>query len=80
MNEDKIISKVTDKVQVEYETVYMVLKVLKKAEYISPLTGKVMETEFTNMLGYLPVFKTIIEAQANSNNGEFNIVPIKIEK
>lgn len=61
-------------------TVYMVGKLLKKAEYLSPLTGKVMEVEFKDIEGYIPVYRTLLEANANSSEGKFAVIPIRIPK
>ena len=63
-----------------FETVYIVNRVFKKAEYFSPLTGKVMETEFKDIVGYIPIYKTYEEAFIKSEEGKYGITPIRIQK
>jgi len=63
-----------------FETVFIVNRVFKKAMYLSPLTGKEMETEFKDIVGYIPIYKTIEEAVAQSDDGKYGITPIRIQK
>lgn len=60
------------------EVVYMVAKLVKEIDYTSPLTGQLVSVPLNGCEGYIPVFKTIEEAELNSVNGKYVVVPIRI--
>lgn len=60
------------------EVVYMVAKLIKTVDYTSPLTGQIMQVPLSDCEGYIPVFKTVEEAELNSVNGKYPVVPIRI--
>jgi hypothetical protein len=60
------------------EVVYMVAKLVKTVEYTSPLTGQIMSVSLSGCEGYIPVFKTLEEANLNSANGKYAVMPIRI--
>ena len=59
----------------------MVMKIKTLITYDDPFTGKEIERELGGCAGYIPVFKTIEEAEEESVDGKFDIVAVsqKIE-
>lgn len=63
--------------ETKVETLFMVLKLQKKVEYTSPLTGQKMEVSIDGIEGFICVYKTLEQAEFYSNDGKYQVIPIK---
>lgn len=61
----------------EEKIYFAVMKLLTEVEYDSPFDGKKVVCQLGGCEGFIPVYSTMDEAIEQSNNGKYQIIPIK---
>lgn len=56
---------------------YMVMKMQRTLKVTDSISGEDKDVEIEGLAGFVPVFHTIEEAEENSADGKYDIVPIK---
>jgi len=70
-------SQSTEPAIVGYTVLYAVLKLSQDITYTDPFTGEERKEKIQGIVGYIPCFETIEEAEEHACDGKFQIVAIK---
>ena len=62
--------------ELDDKVMYLVMKLLKYVTVTSSLTSQNEDIKLNNCEGYLPVFKTLKEAEKHAGNGQYKILAI----
>lgn len=65
--------------ELDDKVMYLVMKLLKYVTVTSSLTSQNEDIKLNNCEGYLPVFKTLKEAEKYAGNGKYKILAISEE-
>jgi len=68
-----------DAKELDDKVMYLVMKLLQYVTCTSSLTNKQEDIKLNNCAGYLPVFKTLEEAEKYASNGKYKILAISEE-